>query len=120
MRLDRRLRRLLPPGERYGGPNRGLTPAAHTLPQGETLACSILYCKNTKKQYMAKRPVEPLAGVAPDQFFAPEDFINEKFIKDPKRQKYSKYEKRGGYAEKKNIFRAKKNHPKPLMFIEIL
>ena len=58
---------------------------------------------------MAKRPVEPLAGVAPDQFFAPEDFINEKFIKDPKRQKYSKYEKQGGYAKRKNIFRAKKS-----------
>ena len=58
---------------------------------------------------MAKRPVEPLAGVAPDQFFAPEDFINEKFIKDPKRQKYSICEKAMGYAEKKKIFRAKKS-----------
>ena len=71
--------------------------------------CSILYCKNTKKQCMAKRPVEPLGGVAPHHFFSLEDFINEKFIKDPKRQKYSKYEKRGGYAEKKKIFRAKKS-----------
>ncbi len=78
-----------------------------------------LFAKNAKKQYMAKRPVEPLGGVAPDQFFAPEDFINEKFIKDPKRQKYSKYEKRGGYAEKKKFF-GQKNHPKPLMFVEIL
>ena len=78
-----------------------------------------LFAKNTKKQYMAKRRVEPLAGVAPDQFFSLEDFINEKFIKDPKRQKYSKYEKQGGYAEKKKIFRAKKS-PKPLMFVEIL
>ena len=59
---------------------------------------------------MAKRPVEPLAGVAPgSNFLAPEDFINEKFIKDPKRQKYSKYEKQGGYAEKKKIFRVKKS-----------
>ena len=33
--------------------------------------------------------------------------MNEKFI-NPKRQKYSKYEKRG-YAEKKKIFRAKKS-----------
>ena len=70
--------------------------------------CSILYCKNTKKQCMAKRPVEPLGGVAPHHFFSLEDFINEKFI-NPKMQKYSKYEKRGGYAEKKKIFRAKKS-----------
>ena len=67
-----------------------------------------LFAKNAKKQYMAKRPVEPLGGVAPDQFFSLEDFINEKFI-HPKLQKYSKYEKRGGYAEKKKIFRAKKS-----------
>ena len=67
-----------------------------------------LFVKNTKKQYMAKRRVEPLAGVAPDQFFAPDDFINEIF-KHPKLQKYSKYEKQGGYAEKKKIFRAKKS-----------
>jgi hypothetical protein len=52
--------------------------------------------------------VEPLGGVAPDQFFAPEDFINE-MLKHPKMQKYSKYEKRSGYAEKKKIFRAKKS-----------
>ena len=70
--------------------------------------CSILYCKNTKKQCMAKRPVEPLGGVAPHHFFSLEDFINEKFI-HPKLQKYSKYEKRAGYAEKKKIFRAKKS-----------
>ena len=68
-----------------------------------------LFAKNTKKQHIAKRWVEPLAGVAPHQFFAPEDFINEKFIKDPKRQKYSIYEKAMGYAEKKKIFRAKKS-----------
>ena len=67
-----------------------------------------LFAKNTKKQYMAKRRVEPLAGVAPHQFFSLEDFINEKFI-NPKLQKYSKYEKRAGYAEKKKIFRAKKS-----------
>ena len=67
-----------------------------------------LFVKNAKKQYMAKRPVEPLGGVAPHQFFDPEDFINEKF-RYPKRQKYSKYEKQGGYAEKKKIFRAKKS-----------
>ena len=70
--------------------------------------CSILYCKNTKKQCMAKRPVEPRRGVAPHHFFSLEDFINEKFI-HPKLQKYSKYEKRAGYAEKKKIFRAKKS-----------
>ena len=57
---------------------------------------------------MQNRRVEPLGGVAPHHFFSLEDFINEKF-KDPKRQKYSKYEKRGGYAEKKKIFRAKKS-----------
>ena len=77
-----------------------------------------LFAKNTKKQHIAKRWVEPLGGVAPDQFFAPEDFINE-MLKHPKMQKYSKYEKRSGYAEKKKIFRAK-NHPKTLMFVEIL
>ena len=67
-----------------------------------------LFCKNAKKQYMAKRPVEPLGGVAPRHFYDLEDFMNEKFI-HPKLQKYSKYEKRSGYAEKKKIFRAKKS-----------
>ena len=57
---------------------------------------------------MAKRPVEPLGGVAPHHFYALEDFMNEKFI-NPKLQKYSKYEKRAGYAEKKKIFRTKKS-----------
>ena len=61
-----------------------------------------------KKQCIQNRWVEPLGGVAPHQFFSLEDFINEKFI-NPKMQKYSKYEKQGGYAKRKNIFRAKKS-----------
>ena len=62
-----------------------------------------------KNSVCKNRWVEPPAGVAPKHFFSPEDFINEKFIKDPKMQKYSICKKRGGYAEKKKIFRAKKS-----------
>ena len=69
---------------------------------------SVQFYKMRKKQCIRKRWAEPCAGVAPYQFFDPEDFINEKF-RYPKRQKYSKYEKQGGYAEKKKIFRAKKS-----------
>ena len=71
--------------------------------------CAAFCIAKTQKNSVCKnRWVEPLAGVAPHHFFSLEDFINEKFI-HPKLQKYSKYEKRAGYAEKKKIFRAKKS-----------
>ena len=79
-----------------------------------------LFAKNAKKQCMAKRPVEPLGGRSPPfQFFDLEDFINEKFIKIQKGKNTVNTKSEGGMPKRKKFF-GQKNHPKPLMFVEIL
>lgn len=68
-----------------------------------------LFVKNTKKQYMQKTMGGASGGLAAGSIFSTGGFYKLKTPEDLKMQKYSKYEKQGGYAEKKKIFRAKKS-----------
>ena len=58
-------------------------------------------------------------GLAAGSIFSTGGFYKLKTPEDLKMQKYSKYEKQGGMPKRKKFF-GQKNHPKPLMFVEIL
>ena len=68
-----------------------------------------LFVKNTKKQYMQKTVGGASGGLAAGSIFPTGGFYKMKTLEDLIMEKYSKYEKQGGYAEKKKIFRAKKS-----------